>query len=171
MFVFLLGGVPIYLFYYKKAFTEKIIRLLSPFAAILKHGYFFYDVYEKIIAQSIVEISKGLRFVEVTVFENLPNLFVDRVLGFARSIQKYVEIAIFEQLPQLVANGVIGLAHATHKYFVILVDKSLNVIVHKTVILASKIQKTQSSSLQRYIAAAVIGFILILILIVFTILR
>jgi len=171
MFVFLLGGVPTYLFYYKKTFTEKISRLSSPLAAVLKQGYFFDDVYEKITARSFLEVSKGLRRVEVTVFEKLPSLFADEVLGVARSVQKHAETAIFGRLPQLVANGVIGLAHAIYKYFDVLVDEVLNITVHKTLRTASKIQKTHSDSLQRYIAAALIGFILILILIILTILR
>jgi NADH-quinone oxidoreductase subunit L len=171
MFVFFLGGVPVYLVYYKKAFTEKISSLVSPLATVLKHGYFFDAIYEKIIAKAILEASKDLRRVEVTVFERLPQLVAERILGFARVIQKYGEVAIFGRLPQLVANGVTGLAYATHKYLDIFADELLNIIVHKTLISASKIQKTHSGSLQRYIAAAILGFILILILIIFTILR
>jgi NADH-quinone oxidoreductase subunit L len=170
MFIFLLAGVPIYLFYYEKGFTEKASGLLSPLAKVLKHGYFFDFTYEKIIAKGVLESSE-----RVLKHRYFFDDFYEKIMGrmFVKASQGllYVEAIVFERLPQLIADGVTGLASAAHRYFDVLADELLRITIHKTVTSASKIQKTRSSSLQRYIIAALIGFALILILIIFTILR
>ncbi len=143
--IFLLGGVPIYLLYFKDNLAERVSRLLSPIATVLKHGYFFDDLYERVIAQSVWVASKGVRSFEMSVFD---------------------------RMPQLVARGVIGIAHATHVYLDLLADELLYVVAHRTLGTASRIQRTHhTGSLQHYIAAAIIGFILIIVLTILTLLR
>ncbi|MEJ5326961.1 MAG: NADH-quinone oxidoreductase subunit L [Candidatus Bathyarchaeia archaeon] len=137
------AGLIIYLTYYKNSETMSKFRS-SPnlLKTILSHGYFFDDIYEKVAAKAIISFSRGIH---------------------------YVENFVFNKLPQIVAWSVIVLANAVHRYLDILADNLLNVIAHRTLRGATHMRKLPSSSLQHYIAAALLGFILILILIIITI--
>lgn len=137
------AGLIIYLTYYKNSGTMSKFRSSSnTLKSILSHGYFFDDIYEKVAAKAIVSFSRGIH---------------------------YVENFVFNKLPQIVAWSVIVLANAVHRYLDILADNLLNVIAHRTLRGATHMRKLPSSSLQHYIAAALLGFILILILIIITI--
>jgi NADH:ubiquinone oxidoreductase subunit 5 (subunit L)/multisubunit Na+/H+ antiporter MnhA subunit len=136
-------GLIIYLTYYKKSeFMLKVRNSSNPLATVLKHGYFFDDLYERVTAKGVVSFSNGVR---------------------------RVELSLFGSLPQLVANSFISAANAVHKYLDVFADELLTIIAHRTLRSASKMRKVPSSSLQHYVAAAVLGFILILILIILTI--
>jgi len=136
-------GLIIYLTYYKNsAIMMKIRSSSNPLNTVLKHGYFFDDLYEGVIARGTVIFSSGVR-----KFEN-------------------VGLGVF---PQVVAGFVISFAIGVHKYLDVLADQLLNVIAHRTLTSASKMKKVPSSSLQHYLAAALLGFILILLLIIATI--
>jgi len=145
--ILLLGGFPIYLTYYKKPKILEKFRgsLLAPLTTVLKHGYFFDDFYEKIVARGVVKVSNG--------------------------IHERVEKSFFNLLPQFIANGVTSLARNTHKYLDILADELLYIVTNRTLVSASKIKRVHSGSLQHFIAAALIGFIIILVLITLTMLR
>ncbi len=145
MLVLLIGGVPVYIFYYRKSrLTEIVSNSLTPLKAVLEHGYFFDDFYEKVVARGIMRVTEGLGYVEKTVFT---------------------------PLPYFLANGVMTLARGTHKYFDILVDKMLYAVADKTMSSASKIRKTHNESLQRYIVAALLGFLVLLIIVIVTVLK
>jgi NADH-quinone oxidoreductase subunit L len=136
-------GLIIYLTYYKNsAIMMKIRSSSNPLNTVLKHGYFFDDLYEGVIARGTVLFSSGVR-----KFEN-------------------VGLGVF---PQVVAGFVISFAIGVHKYLDVLADQLLNVVAHRTLTSASKMKKVPSSSLQHYLAAALLGFILILLLIIATI--
>ncbi|MDH5482072.1 MAG: NADH-quinone oxidoreductase subunit L [Candidatus Bathyarchaeota archaeon] len=171
--VLLLGGFPVYATYYRKStLIERVKRtLLAPLNTILEHGYFFDDFYQKVVAKGFIRLCEGLRYVEVTGFGRLPYLFADGIVEISHNIQKYVENAIFDRLPQSIANKVISLAHGTHKYFDLFVDEMLYIMANRTLSSASKIKRIHSSSLQHFIAAAILGFFILLILIIITILR
>jgi NADH-quinone oxidoreductase subunit L len=135
-------GLIIYLTYYKgSAIMMKIRSNSNPLTVVLGHGYFFDDLYEKVIARGTVIFSNGVRKFENTAF----NVF-----------------------PQVVAGFVISFAMGVHKYLDVLADQLLNVVAHRTLTSASKMKKVPSSSLQHYLAAALLGFILILLLIIAT---
>jgi hypothetical protein len=68
----------------------------------------------------------------------------------------------------MVAGFTISTAMTVHKYFDTLADQLLNLIAYRTLRGASKMNKLPTSALQHYISAALIGFILILIVIVLT---
>lgn len=137
------AGLLIYLTYYKKsAIMLKFRSAKNPLTTILRHGYFFDDLYEKIVAGGTVRFSSAVRFFENTVFG---------------------------VLPQVVAGFVISFALNIHKYLDVLADQLLNVVANRTLSSASKMKKVPSTSLQHYLAAALLGFILILILIIATI--
>ena len=144
---------------------------MAPLNMVLEHGYFFDDFYEKIIAKGFVGVSKGLRYVEVAGFGRLPYLFANGIVRISHDVQKYVEKAIFDRLPQFTANKVISLAHNTRKYLDVFVDDILYIAANRTLSSASRIKRTHSGSLQHFIAAALLGFFILLILIMVTMLR
>ena len=133
----------IYLTYYKNSSIMNKFRSSSnPLQKILSHGYFFDDLYEKIVAKAIVAFSKGVRFVEVV---------------------------LFNKIPTIVGWSAIVIAVAVHNHLDVLADELLNMLARSTMRGASQMKKLPSTSLQHYIAAAMLGFILILLLILLTI--
>jgi NADH-quinone oxidoreductase subunit L len=144
LLVLLIGGIPVYLFYYRPKLMGIITRKLAPLNIIFEHGYFFDDFYEKVVAGGIIRVTKGLAYVETT---------------------------FFARLPYFVANGVTKLAQGTHKYLDVLIDKMLYIAAKKTLAYSSKVGKTNKESLQRSIAAALLGFVIILIIVIVTNLR
>ena len=173
LFVLFLGGFPVYLTYYwKSVLMERVRRnLLPPLNTVLEYGFFFDVFYEKVIAKGVVGLSKGLRYVEVAVIGRLPYLFAHGVVKVSNGVLKHVEKAIFDRLPQFTANGVTSLAHGTRTYLDVFVDEILYIAANRTLLSASKIKKTHSGSLTHFIAAALLGFFLLLILIIVTMLR
>jgi len=173
LLVLFLGGFPVYLTYYRKSvLIEKTRRsLLAPLTTVLEHGYFFDDFYKRVIANGVVGVSEGLRYVEVTGFGRLPYLFAHGVVRVSNGVHKHVEKAIFDRLPQFTANGVVSLAHGTRKYLDVFVDEILYIAANRTLLSASKLKKTHSGSMQHFIVAALLGFLILLILIIVTMLR
>jgi hypothetical protein len=171
--------------------------VLAPLNMVLEHGYFFDDFYEKVVAKGFIGISKGLRYVEVAGLGRLPYLFANGIAGISRDLRhvevtgfgrlpyffahgiirisngvhEYVEKAMFDRLPQSTAIAVMSFAHSTHKYFDVFVDELLYITANRTLSSASKIKKTYRGSLQHYVAAALLGFLILLILIIVTMLR
>jgi NADH:ubiquinone oxidoreductase subunit 5 (subunit L)/multisubunit Na+/H+ antiporter MnhA subunit len=132
-----------YLTYYKNSvFMQRIRGGSNPLSALLKHGYFFDDLYERIAGIGVVGLSVGTR---------------------------RVETGLFQRFPQLVANSVMSVARAVQRYLEAMTDQLLSLIAHRTLRSASQMKKIPSTSLQHYLAAALLGFILILILIIVTI--
>jgi len=173
LFVLFLGGFPVYLTYYRKSVLIERTRksLLAPLNIILEHGYFFDDFYERVVAKGVVGMSKGLRYVEVTGLGRLPYFFAHGIIRISNGVHEYVEKAMFDRLPQSTATAVISLAHNTRKYLDVFVDELLYITANRTLSSASKIKKTHSGSLQHYVAAALLGFLILLILIIVTMLR
>lgn len=145
LLVLLMGGLPVYFAYYRKSkLMETVKRSLAPLNTVLEHGYFFDDFYEKVVAGGVTKVAKGLGHVENT---------------------------IFTRLPYFVANGVTSLARSTQKYFDVLIDRMLYIAANKTLVHSSKIGKTHDESLQRYIVAALLGFLILLIIVILTMLK
>jgi NADH-quinone oxidoreductase subunit L len=138
------GLIAYYSYYKNYQGVRNIAAGKNPLTTILSHGYFFDDVYGG-IARGISNVSDGVRR-----FEGMISLF-----------------------PQKFASTIIHLANEVHVYLDVYADKSLdkliNVLANKTLTGVSKMKKAPSTSLRNYIAAAVLGFILIAILIILTI--
>ncbi|MEM3623590.1 MAG: NADH-quinone oxidoreductase subunit L, partial [Candidatus Bathyarchaeia archaeon] len=144
LFSLFVGGFPVYLTYYGKlSLPEQIRRLRGSINKVLENGYFFDAIYEKVIPRGVLLLSLSLKRVELTFFGRLPYVF---------------------------ANGVMSVARGTQKYLDILADELLYLATDKTLASASKIRKVRSDSLEHYVAAALIGFLIILILIIVTML-
>jgi NADH-quinone oxidoreductase subunit L len=140
--VLFLGGFPVYLTYYRKSpLIEKIRKtVLAPVTTVLEHGYFFDDFYERVVVNGVVRVSEDIRRIET----------------------------VFELLPQLTARAIIGLAYGAHKYFDVLADELLYIMAKRALSLGSRIEKTHNQSLQRYLVAALLGFLILLILVIAT---
>jgi NADH-quinone oxidoreductase subunit L len=161
-------GLIIYLTYYKNSqFMMRIRGSSNPLATVLKHGYFFDDLYERIVGKGIVTFSSGVRRVNDTAMNGVV-VQAKGIVGFASGV-RHAEVVFFERLPQLIANSSIRTANAVRKYLDVLADELLSIIAHRTLSSASKMKRVPQSSLQHYIAAALLGFLLILILIIVTI--
>ena len=139
----------------------------NPLMTVLKHGYFFDDVYERITGRGITTLSDGVRRANETVMDNVGKP-ARGILSFAGQVRK-LESSYSGSLPQKIASSIIAVARAVQKYLDVLADDLLSVIAHKTMRGASQMKKMPSSSLQHYIAAALLGFILILLLIILTV--
>jgi NADH:ubiquinone oxidoreductase subunit 5 (subunit L)/multisubunit Na+/H+ antiporter MnhA subunit len=138
-------GLIAYYTYYKNNQTfRRIAASKNPLTTILGHAYFFDDVYSG-IARGISKFSDGVRH-----FENVISIF-----------------------PLKFGQSVIHIANGIHVYFDTKADNSLdkliNVLSNTTLTGVSKMRKAPSASLRNYIAAAVVGFIIIAVLIILTI--
>ncbi|MCW3996106.1 MAG: NADH-quinone oxidoreductase subunit L [Candidatus Bathyarchaeota archaeon] len=159
-------GLLIYYTYYKTSSNIRtIVSGKNPITTILSHGYFFDDIYNA-IAKGITKVSNSLGH-----FEDKYNLIPQKVASgffrFASAVHSSFDVAT-DQFLNVIATRSISGASEIHKFDVLL-DKFLSAIGNKTVSGASEIKrKTPSTSLQHYIAAAVLGFVLIVILIILT---
>jgi NADH-quinone oxidoreductase subunit L len=161
-------GLIIYLTYYKHSEVMMKIRSSSnPLKTVLKHGYFFDDIYERITGRGVITFSNGIRRANETVMGGIVKP-AKGILNLANHIRNF-ETYFSGSLPQAIANSIVKVAHAVQKYLDILADDLLSIIAHRTMRGASHMKKIPSSSLQHYIAAALLGFILILILITLTV--
>jgi NADH-quinone oxidoreductase subunit L len=162
------AGLIIYLTYYKNSEIMKRIRSSSnPLTTILEHGYFFDDLYERIAGKGILGFSDGVRRANETVMREV-HAPAKGIVRFADGLRRF-EVLFSGRLPQAMANLIVKVANAVQKYLDVLADDLLSIIAHRTMRGASHMKKVPSSSLQHYIAAALLGFILILILIILTI--
>lgn len=162
-------GAVIYFAYFKNsAIMNKFRSNSNPFQKVLGHGYFFDDLYEKIVVKGLVSLSKGVRFVEVVLFSKIPIIVGWSAKVVATGV-RFMEIVLFDKIPTVVGWSVIVIAVAVHNHLDVLVDDILNMLARSTMRGASQMKKLPSTSLQHYIAAAMLGFILIIILILLTI--
>jgi hypothetical protein len=162
------AGLIIYLTYYKQ--SEIMMRIRNspnPLKTILKHGYFFDDFYERITGRGVMTISDGVRRANETMMGSVGKP-AQGIVSFADHLRVF-EGFFSGRLPQAIANSMVKLAHSVQKYLDVLADDLLSIIAHRTMRGASHMKKLPSSSLQHYIAAALLGFILILILIILTV--
>jgi NADH-quinone oxidoreductase subunit L len=162
------AGLIIYLTYYKNSEIMNRIRSSSnPLTTILEHGYFFDDLYERIAGKGLLGFSDGVRRVNETVMREV-HAPAKGIVRFADGLRRF-EVLFSGRLPQAMANLIVKVANAVQKYLDVLADDLLSIIAHRTLRGASHMKKVPSSSLQHYVAAALLGFILILILIILTI--
>jgi hypothetical protein len=145
----------------------KIRSSSNPLTTVLKHSYFFDDVYERITGRGVITFSNGVRRANETVMDRVVKP-AKGILNLANHIRNF-ETSFSERLPRAIANSIVKVASAVQKYLDVLADDLLSIIAHRTMRGALHMKKVPSSSLQHYVAAALLGFILILILIIFTV--
>jgi NADH:ubiquinone oxidoreductase subunit 5 (subunit L)/multisubunit Na+/H+ antiporter MnhA subunit len=162
------AGLIIYLTYYKQSEVMMKFRSSSnPLMSVLKHGYFFDDVYERITGRGVTTLSDGVRRANQSVMDNV-GVPARGIVNFAGHVRN-AESSFSGRVPQAIANAIVKVAHGVKKYLDVLADDLLSIIAHRTMRGASRMKNMPSSSLQHYIAAALLGFILILLLIILTV--
>jgi NADH-quinone oxidoreductase subunit L len=162
------AGLIIYLTYYKHSEIMMKIRSSSnPLTIVLKHGYFFDDVYERITGRGVITLSDGVRRANEAIIGNIGKPATG-IVSLANRVRNF-ESSFSGNLPQTIANAIVKVAHGVKKYLDVLADDLLGIIAHRTLRGASRMKNVPSSSMQHYIAAALLGFILILLLIILTV--
>jgi NADH-quinone oxidoreductase subunit L len=187
------AGLLVYATYFRKVSVMNAIRSQSnPLAKLLSHGYFFDDFYEKAAAKGVMLFSGGVKFFEVVFLEIFPQVFANWVVRFAGGVHKYLDAAA-DQLLNVVAGKTLRGAERVKvidsladrlldliagrtergaskvKTIDSLAERLLNLIAHRTVRSASKAEKIPPNSLQHYLAAALLGFIILVILLIISI--
>jgi NADH-quinone oxidoreductase subunit L len=138
------GLIAYYSYYKNYQGIRNIAAGKNPLTIILNHGYFFDDVYGG-IARGISSFSDGVRRFE-GVISLFPPKFASTVIHLANGVHVYLDTYVDNAL-----------------------DKLINVLAIKTLTGVSQMKKAPSTSIRNYIAAAVLGFILIAILVILTI--
>ena len=117
---------------------------MSPLNVVLGHGYFFDDFYEKVVAGGFTKIAESLRQFETIFLARLPYITATEVTKFTRGTRKYLDA---------------------------LIEKTQHFAAGKMMAYSPKVRKTSEESLQGNIAAALLGFLIIVIIIIVTGLR
>jgi NADH-quinone oxidoreductase subunit L len=159
-------GLIIYYTYFQKNQTmQRIAASKNPITTLLSHGYFFDDFYGA-IARGIAGFSDGLGRFEDAFFSVFPQMLAGGVIAFANNVHLYFDVLV-DQFLNVIANRSLKGATEIQKFDSFL-DKLLNIFGNKTLSGAKQVKKTPSTSLQHYVAAAVLGFVLIVLLIILT---
>ena len=160
-------GLLIYATYWKNYSIMNTIRSANnPIAKLLNHGYFFDDFYEKGVTKGFMKFSSGVKFFEVVVLEIFPVVFANSVVRFAGGVHKYLDVAADQLLIVIAGRSVKGASKV--RTIDTAADKILDMIGRRAV-RSSKTNKAPVSSLQHYLAAALIGFIMLVILIIISV--
>ena len=172
LFVLLLiGGLPVYLAYYKKQESSGLVeRLSTPITKVLSHGYFFDEFYERFFANGLNRISRAVDYVENKVFLPFPKFFSEGPSRIAHGLE-YLEKHVLLSLPNIVAVRVVQVAHGIHKYFDIMVDEAMYFAAHKTLTSVSKLDRRGPEYISHYIASALLGFLVLSAIVVITMVR
>ncbi|XES78523.1 MAG: NADH-quinone oxidoreductase subunit L [Candidatus Bathyarchaeia archaeon] len=160
-------GLLVYATYWKNSTIMATIRSPSnPLAKLLNHGYFVDEFYEKVVARAFMVFSKGVKGFEVVVLNVFPVVFANAVVRFAGGVHKYFDVAADQLLILIAGRSVEGASKV--KTLDTIADKLLDIIARRTVRSSEKARKTPVNSLQHYLAAALVGFIMLVILIIIT---
>ena len=170
--VFILVLVPTSFIIYLNYYTEskamiKIRNGAHGLINVLSHGYFFDYFYQRVIIVPIFHFARGLKYVNEKVMNKVG--ISGRGVIYSAKFVKKIEDIIFNQLPQLIANFTIKSAHALQKYIEVSLDGLLLILTQRTLHYSSKMKKVPQTSLQHYIIAALVGFIIILLLLIIAI--
>jgi NADH-quinone oxidoreductase subunit L len=162
------AGLLVYATYWKNYSIMNAVRnAKNPVAKLLNHAYFFDDFYEKVVANACMAFSRGVKFFEVVVLEIFPVVFANGVVRFAGGVHKYFDVAADQLLIVVAGRSVEGASKV--KTIDTVADKLLDVIARRTVRSSAKARKTPVNSLQHYLAAALVGFIILVILIIISV--
>ncbi|MCW4005839.1 MAG: NADH-quinone oxidoreductase subunit L [Candidatus Bathyarchaeota archaeon] len=162
------AGLLVYATYFKNYSIMTAIRSPNnPVSKLLAHGYFFDDFYEKGVVRGLNAFSSGVKFVEVKALEVFPQAVATSVIRFAGGVHKYLDAAADNVVTA--AAGKTESSASKVKAIDSLADRLLDVVGHRTEDSAKKVTKRSSDSLQHYLAAALIGFIMLVILIIISI--
>jgi hypothetical protein len=171
---------------------DKIRSDKNPIVKLLKNGYFFDTLYERVTANAVLVFSGGVKFVEEVGFEVFPQAFAKAIIRVADGLHKYFDVAADQLLTAAAGRTLDGASKVktvdtlADKLLDVLTgktlrsaakvrnmedvsDKLLDVLTGKTLRSAAKARNTPKDSLQHYLAAAIIGFIMLVILVIISI--
>jgi NADH-quinone oxidoreductase subunit L len=158
----------VYVTYWKNNSIMAAIRSdKNPIAKLLEHGYFFDGFYERAVTPGFMAFSRGVKTFEVVVLEYFPVIFANGVVRFAGGVHKYFDVAADQLLIIIAGRSVEGASKV--KTLDTLADKLLDAISRRTVRSSAKARKAPVNSLQHYLAAALVGFIMLVILIIISV--
>jgi NADH-quinone oxidoreductase subunit L len=161
------AGLLVYATYWRNYSIMNAVRSArNPLAKLLNHAYFFDDFYEKGVTNFFMALSRGFKSFELIVLEYFPIIFANGVVRFAGGVHKYLDVAADQMLITVAGRSVEGASRV--RTIDSAADKLLDIIGRRT-IRASKTKRAPVSSLQHYLAAALIGFIMLVILIVISV--
>ena len=132
---------------------------------MLSHAYYFDDFYGAVV-RGVGGLSEGFGHFEDS-FSRFPQAVATAVTKFAGGVHTYLDVLV-DQFLNVIARKSVDGAGEIQKFDSFL-DKLLNLLGNKSLKGASQLKKSPSTSLQHYIAAAVLGFVLIVILIILTV--
>ena len=162
------AGLLVYATYWKNYSVLNAVRSAkNPIAKLLNHGYFLDEFYLKGVAPAFMAFSRGVKFFEVVVLEVFPVVFANGVVRFAGGVHKYFDVAADQLLIVVAGRSVEGAEKV--KAIDTVADKLLDLIARRTVRSSAKARKTPVNSLQHYLAAALVGFIMLVILIIISV--
>jgi NADH-quinone oxidoreductase subunit L len=158
----------VYATYWKNISFMKAVRSAkNPIVKLLSHGYFVDEFYEKVVAKAMMAFSNGVKFFELVVLEISPVVFANSVMRFAGGMRKYFDVATDQLLITAAGRTVEGASKV--KSIDNAADRLLDLISRRTIRTTEKARKQNKNTFQHYLAAAILGFILIVVLIVVTI--
>ncbi|MCW4009044.1 MAG: NADH-quinone oxidoreductase subunit L [Candidatus Bathyarchaeota archaeon] len=161
-------GLLVYATYWKNSSIMTAIRSeKNPLSKLLSHGYFFDEFYEKGVARAFMVFSKGVKAFELVVLEIFPVVFANSVVRFAGGVHKYFDVAADQLLIVIAGRSVDGASKV--KTIDTVADKLLDLIARRTVRSSAKARKAPVNSLQHYLAAAIVGFIMLVLLIIISV--
>jgi NADH-quinone oxidoreductase subunit L len=158
----------VYATYWKNVSVINAVRSpKNPIAKLLNHGYFVDEFYEKVVAKATMAFASGVKFFELVVLEITPVVFANSVMRFAGGMRKYFDVATDQLLITAAGRTVDGASKV--KSIDTAADRLLDLISRRTTRTSEKARRQNKNTFQHYLAAAILGFILIVILIVVTI--
>lgn len=161
------AGLLVYATYFRNfSLMGTFMSESNPLVKLLKHGYFFDDFYEGVAAKSMMYLSSGIRNVEVVVFEAIPQAVAGGVIRIAGGVHRYLDTAADQLLVVIAGETIEGASKV--KTFDRFIDRMLDVLARRTTSPVSR-KSASSESLQHYLAAALLGFIILVILIIVSI--
>ncbi|MDG6223455.1 MAG: NADH-quinone oxidoreductase subunit L [Candidatus Bathyarchaeota archaeon] len=188
-----------YYLYYKRRSTSLIFSrslLNHPFYLVTSNGYYFDAVYNKIL-NGIMGLSHFMfKFVETAAIQKFPyavagvasklvlgtlnyvESFLDRFVYIIAGVAVVIANKTLENLDAfldrfcyILAGGTVKTARVTHETIDTFLNKMVYLFAGTTVKQGEKLKKIHRGHLPDFVLAAAIGFIIIVILLLFTSLR
>ena len=195
--VILVIAVPVaYHLYYKRRATSLFFArnlLNNPIYLLISNGYYFDAVYYKILSGVMGLSQFTYRVIETAGLQRFPYVVAGGAARIAYGTYGYIEMfldrfvyviaggavltahethvhleAFLDRICYILAGGTVETARVTHEYIDTFLDKLVYIFAGKTVEQGERIKKAHRGHLPDFVLAAVLGFILVIILLLFT---
>jgi len=168
---FILGGLPVYLVYLRQWSVPKgVTRTGSALGHILDRGFYFDYVYEMIVARGALGIGKLISSSVEKSFNTAVFTLANGAVTLCRGVNVFVEKA-FDSLTYAVANKAAEASGFIYHHIDPFLDNAFYSFIAGVVSLEPRFQKLQRGTLARFIAAALLGLLIIAVFIAWTVLR